>query len=80
MTKNATQLKHKFKRTEEVRIVADLSGKEPEMVGRTGKIMELLPTPGRYPQYKVLIFGGNKVTGGVFEVDERELGPQGLDK
>lgn len=68
------KLKHKFKCADEVRIVKDLSSKESEMVGRTAKVLELLSTPGRYPQYKVLIFGEKKVKGGIFEVDEREIG------
>lgn len=65
---------HRFRVQDEVRIIQDLSGKEPQMVGRLGQIKELLPVSGRYPQYKVLIFGGEGIIGGIFEVDERELG------
>lgn len=65
--------KHRFKVTDEVKIVKDLSGPDSAFVGRIAKILELPPTPGTFPQYKVLIFGEGKVIGGVFEVDEREI-------
>jgi hypothetical protein len=64
---------HKFRPKEEVRIVKDLSGNEPTVVGCTAQVLALLPTTTKYPQYKVLIFGENKAKGGIFEVDEREL-------
>lgn len=65
--------KHRFNVNDEVQVVKDLSDTEAEMVGCIAKVLELLPTQAAYPQYKVLIFGANKVKGGVFEVDEREI-------
>jgi hypothetical protein len=69
----AERLKHLFNVRDEVRIVKDLSGIEPGVVGLTGRVQELLPASGKHPQYKVLIFGEGKAIGGIFEVDEREL-------
>lgn len=68
------KLSHKFNIGTEVQIVKDLSGKEWEMVGLDAQVLMLLETPKKYPQYKVVIFGEGKAKGGIFEVDEREIG------
>ena len=65
---------HRFRLKEEVRIVKDLSGKEPSVVGCDAMVLEHLTKKVKYPHYKVIIYGQGKAIGGVFEVDERELG------
>ena len=67
---------HQFKVKDELVIVKDLSGLHPSVVGLKCRVEALLPAKGRYPQYLVVIFGENKAgaIGGLFEVDERELG------
>lgn len=71
-------MKHKFKFGDDVRIVKDLSGVEPGVVGCSARVLALLPgvrsvSEVQYPKYKVLIFGEGKTKGGIFEADEREL-------
>lgn len=66
-------MNHQFGLQAKVRIVKDLSKKAPEIVGRDAVVQEQLESSKRYPQYKVLIFGGDGVQGGIFEADEREL-------
>lgn len=67
-------MKHKFNVKDELVIVKDLSGDVPEAVGCEAAVKDLLPAKGKYPQYLVLVFGKKGVRGGLFEVDERELG------
>lgn len=66
-------MNHKFPAEAHVRIVKDLTGEAPEVIGREAEVKEQLESSKKHPQYKVLIFGGNGVTGGIFEADEREL-------
>jgi hypothetical protein len=51
------QPRHKYAIGAELKIVKDLSGNEPEVVGLEAQVKDLLPVAGRYPQYKVVIFG-----------------------
>lgn len=69
--------RHEYAVQAEVRIVADLSGQATGAIGCDAEVVEQLPHVSSHPQYKVVIYGeGRGFIGGVFEVDERDLGPR----